>query len=151
MIRDAPRWIREVFPMVDYLRRIQKPRCFLMHALAPAGLPAAEANRLFNEFTADPRLPLVLFHDHYIGRAGGVAIFFIDGPASRDVLLDQGHLRDWELAIHPLVFSDSPSAFDEQIAFTLDRYRGLDWDTLRKEDRPSYGDHGREAETAEEQ
>lgn len=52
--------------------------------------------------------------------------------------------------MRPLVFSDSPSAFDEQIAFTLAQYRGLDWEALRREDRPIYGDHRHEADTAQE-
>ncbi|HET7009466.1 MAG TPA: hypothetical protein VFI11_01720 [Anaerolineales bacterium] len=136
---------------MDNLRRITRPRCFLVYALAPASVSPAEANRAFNNFTADPGLPLVIFHDHFIGRPGGMAIFFVDTPTARDALLDHKHLEGWQVEIHPLIFSDSPSAFDEQIAFTLARYRGLDWETLRSEDRPSYGDHGHEAETAHEE
>jgi hypothetical protein len=41
-------------------------------------------------------------------------------------------------------------AFDEQIAFTLKAYRGIDWEGLQKEQRPSYGRPSREAETAQE-
>jgi hypothetical protein len=136
--------------VTDDARRVVRPRCFLVYALAPPHLPASEANRLFNEFTADPSLPLVVYHDHFIGRPGGVAVFFVEGPSSRDVLLDHGHLPGWNVEYRPLVFSDSPSAFDEQIAFTLSQYRGLDWEAVRREDRPIYGDHRREAETAEE-
>ena len=51
----------------------------------------------------------------------------------------------------PLIFSRSPSVFDEQIAFTLRAYRGANWETLQKEQRPSFGNPGREAETAEEE
>ena len=132
-------------------KRIQKPRCFLVYALAPENLPAAEANRVFNDFIGDRALPLVIYHDHFIGQAGGLAIFYVDTSAARDRLLNQKHLEGWQVDIQPLVFSYSPSAFDEQTAFTLKAYRSLDWEDLQKEKRPSYGDPGREAETAEEE
>jgi hypothetical protein len=132
-------------------KRIQKPRCFLAYALAPENLPAAEANRVFNDFIGDRDLPLVIYHDHFIGQPGGVAILYADTPKGRDTLLDQKHLEGWRIEIQPLVFSYSPSAFDEQTAFTLKAYRGLDWEDLQKEQRPSYGDPRREAETAEEE
>jgi hypothetical protein len=53
--------------------------------------------------------------------------------------------------IQPLIFSHSPSAFDEQIAFTLQAYRGVDWELLQKDKRPAYGNPSREAETAQEE
>jgi hypothetical protein len=52
--------------------------------------------------------------------------------------------------IQPLIFSHSPSAFDEQTAFTLRAYRGVNWETLQNEQRPSFGNPSREAETAQE-
>ena len=134
-----------------HAKRIQKPRCFLVYAVAPGDLPAAEANRIFNEFIGDQNLPLVLYHDHFIGQPGGVAIFYVDTPAARDALLAQRHLEGWQVDVQPLVFSHSPAAFDEQTAFTLRAYRGLNWEDLQKEKRPSYGHPRREAETAEEE
>jgi hypothetical protein len=131
-------------------QRIRKPRCFLLYALAPANLPASDANRILNEFLADPRLPLALYHDHFIGQAGGLVIFYVQNEAERDALLGQTALPGWQVELQPLVFSHSPAAFDEQIAFTLRAYRGLDWAKLQKEARPTYGSPGREAETAEE-
>lgn len=116
------------------LPSIRKPRCFLVYALAPESLLAAEANRLLN----------------FIGARGGVVVFFVETEAQRQALLEPGELEGWQVAIHPLIFSYSPSAFDEQIAFTLRRYRGADWETLRYERRPSYGNPRREAETAQE-
>jgi len=136
--------------MVEDARRTRHPRCFLLYALAPRGLPASEANRLFNEFIGDRRLPLALFHDHFIGQPGGIAIFFVAAPEERDALLDLGHLAGWEVQVRPLIFSSSPSAFDEQIAFTLNAYRGLDWEVLQRQKRPRYGSASREAETAQE-
>lgn len=138
--------------MVDHpLRRVRKPRCYILLGVAPETLSAAEANRIFNEFVADRRLPLAVFHDHFIGRPGGVAIFYVENPEERDALLDQTALAGWHLEIHPMVFSYSPSAFDEQIAFTLRQYRGQGWEAVRREARPSFGSPAREAETAQEE
>lgn len=137
--------------MSPKLPPIRKPRCFLVYALAPESLPAAEANRLLNAYTADPRRGLALYHDHFIGARGGVVVFFVETEAQREALLEPGELEGWQVAVHPLIFSYSPGAFDEQIAFTLRRYRGADWETLRHERRPSYGNPGLEAETAREE
>jgi hypothetical protein len=137
--------------MNEHAKRIQKPRCFLLYALAPSGLPASEANRILNAFIGDPALPLALFHDHFIGQPGGVVIFYVETAAQRDALLSQTYLQGWHVEIQPLIFSHSPAAFDEQTAFTLRAYRGVNWETLQKEERPSYGNPSREAESAEEE
>lgn len=130
--------------------RITKPRCFLVYALAPEGISPAEANRQFNEFVADKRLPLVLFHDHFIGQPGGVAVFFAETVEERKALADCKSLDGWHIEIRPLIFSYNPAAFDEQIAYTLRQYRGRDWEQLQREKRPAYGNPVREAETAAE-
>ncbi len=130
--------------------KIQKPRCFLVYALAPDNLPAAKANALFNAYVADPKRGLSLFHDHFIGQRGGVAVFFVETDAEREVLKASGELSDWQVMVHPLIFSYSPAAFDEQIAYTLKAYRGADWETLQQDKRPSYGNPSEEAETAQE-
>ena len=136
--------------MNEHVKRINKPGCFLLYALAPAELPASEANRILNAFIGNPALPLAIFDDHFIGQAGGLDIFHIETAQERDALLAQNHLNGWHVEIQPLIFSHSPSAFDEQIAFTLQAYRGVNWETLQKEQRPSFGNPSREAETAEE-
>ena len=136
--------------MNEHAKRIQKPRCFLVYALAPEGLPATEANRVFNEFICDRGLPLAIYHDHFIGQPGGVAIFFVENAKERDALLDQKYLEGWQVDFQPLIFSYSPSTFDEQTAFTLKAYRGMDWEDLQKEKRPSYGNPRQEADTAQE-
>jgi hypothetical protein len=136
--------------MNESASRIKKPRCFLVYALAPGGLSAAEANQLFNEFIAEPSLPLALYHDHFIGQPGGVAIFFVETTAERDALLAQKTLEGWQVEVQPLIFSYSPAAFDEQISFTLKAYRGIDWERLQTEQRPAYGRPTLEAETAQE-
>ena len=85
--------------MNEHAKRIQRPRCFLVYALAPQNLSAAEANRIFNEFIDDQNLPLVIYHDHFIGQPGGLAIFFVDTPEARDALLNQKHLEGWRVEI----------------------------------------------------
>jgi hypothetical protein len=80
-----------------------------------------------------------------------ISNFYVETTAERDALLAQTYLDGWRVEIQPLIFSRSPSAFDEQIAFTLRAYRGLNWEKLQKEQRPSFGDPSQEAETAEEE
>jgi hypothetical protein len=137
--------------MNEHAKRIQKPRCFLLYALAPSELPASEANRILNDFIGDTALPVAVFHDHFIGQPGGIVIFYVETTQERDALLSQTYLNGWHVEIQPLIFSHSPSAFDEQIAFTLRAYRDVNWETLQKEQRPSFGNPSREAETAEEE
>lgn len=137
--------------MNEQVKRIQKPRCFLLYALAPEGMPASDANRILNRFIGHPLLPLAIFHDHFIGQAGGVVIFYVETVQERDALLSQKHLDGWHLELQPLVFSHSPAAFDEQTAFTLRAYRGLDWEAIQRDQRPAYGNPNREAETAQEE
>ena len=137
--------------MNEHVKRISKPRCFLLYAVAPNDLPAAQANQILNAFIGDPALPLAIFHDHFIGQPGGIVIFYVETGEERDALLAQTYLDGWQVEIQPLIFSRSPSAFDEQIAFTLRAYRGMNWETLQKDRRPSFGNPNREAETAQEE
>ena len=130
--------------------RVSKPRCFLVYALAPEGMPASEANRIFNAYIADRRLPLPVFHDHFIGRPGGLAVFYAATAAERQALAASHWLEGWQVDVHPLIFSRSPAGFDTQTAFTLRAYRGLDWEALQREQQPETGDPAREAETAAE-
>ena len=132
------------------ISRLRQPRCFLVYALAPEDWSASEANQAFNDFVGDADLPLVLFHDHFIGRPGGLAVFYAETEDERNALANAAHLSDWRLEIRPLIYSRSPAAFDEQIRFTLRAYRGQSWQKLRDEERPTYGDPRREVETAEE-
>lgn len=92
----------------------------------------------------------VLFHDHFIERRGGVAIFFVQSAEEREALINSRYLEGWEVQMDPLIFSYNPAAFDEQISYTLKSYRDTDWEVLRRDARPSYGDVRLEAETAEE-
>ena len=130
--------------------RFTKPRCVLVYALAPDHISPAAANRQLNDFVADRALPLVIFHDHFLGEKGGMAIFFVETAAERDALVNSQHLRGWRVEFRPLIFSYSPAAFDEQTAYTLHAYREIDWEKLQQEKRPAYGNPRVEAETATE-
>ncbi len=78
--------------MNEHVKRIRKPRCFLLYALAPAHLSAAQANHILNDFIGDPALPLAIFHDHFIGQPGGMVIFYAETAEEREALLAQKHL-----------------------------------------------------------
>lgn len=132
------------------ITRLKQPRCFVVYALAPETVSAAEANRAFNAFLADRSLPLAVYHDHFIGEPGGMAIFFADSDEERHALASAEDLHGWRIEVRPLIYSRSPAAFDEQIAFTLRAYRGQSWNRLRRENRPVYGNPQAEAETARE-
>ncbi len=129
---------------------INKPRCFLVYALAPNGLSATEANERLNAYTADDTRGVALWHDHFIGRRGGTIILYVETDAQREALKTPGALEGWDVQIHPLIYSRSPSAFDEQIAYTLRAYHNQNWDQLQLEQRPHFGDPQLEAQTAEE-
>ena len=135
-------------PLNKYLDRIRKPRCFLLYALAPNNLPAAEANHILNATLGDPSLPLAISHDHFIGQAGGFVIFFVETQTEREALLRQNYLQGWHVELQPLIYSRNPAAMDEQIAYTLRAHAEMDWDTVRHIERPSYGNPNWEAQTA---
>lgn len=134
------------------ITRIRKPRCYLLYAIAPQAISPSQANQTLNQICADKELPTALYHDHFLGQAGGVIMFYAETPSEREILQDKlkSSLKDWEYMVHPLIFSHSPAAFDEQIAYTLRAYRGEDWGQLQQDKRPSYGDPRQEAETAAE-
>ena len=126
---------------------IKKARCFLVYATAPQHLSAPEANAKINEYTADEKRGIALFHDHFIGQFGGVILLFVSTEAQRAALQNLGSLEGWDVKIHPLVYANSPAAFDEQIAYTLRAYHGQNWDQLQQEARPHFGDAQLEANT----
>lgn len=130
----------------------RKARCYLVYALAPKSIKAKEANRVINEMTGDENLPLALWHDHFIGGAGGSIIFYVETPEQQEALFANQHLKGWQVDYRPLVFSFSPSAFDAQVGFTLERYRDTDWQVLREQERPDYSERhlNEEAETGQE-
>lgn len=130
-------------------KHAKRPRCYLVYAPAPEGTTMRTANDAINALVADRELPLALFHDHFLDAPGGMAIFQVTGPENVDAidLALVRHLSGWHSAAHPLIFSFNAAAFDEQIAYTLREYQGQDWETLRRERRPHFGNPVREAQT----
>ena len=84
----------------------------------------SDADIDFNEFITDRSKGMVLFHDHFVGRAGGFAIFYVDSERELESLQDKKQLKDWEFQIFPLTFTELPIEFLYQIDFTLGTYRG---------------------------
>ncbi len=109
-----------------------KPRCYLVYALAPEAVPMGDADRVFNDFIAQPGYGLVLYHDHFIDCTGGCAIFWTENEDQYHALTGAAELTGWRVAVHPLTFSDSGSGFLAQIEFTLKHYRGMSVENLRQ-------------------
>jgi hypothetical protein len=115
-------------------------RCFFVYALAPAGTTARRANELLNEYVADRRRGLSVWHDHFVGTHGGAVVFDVRSEEERALLDDPGPLEGWQLTPHPLTFSLSAVGFAAQTAFTLDSYRGISLEelTATEEDDPRF-------------
>jgi hypothetical protein len=107
-----------------------RERCVLVLALASEGMTAREANDRLNEYVADHRRGLSVWHDHFMGRHGGAAVFDVRSEEERAMLDDPGPLVDWDLSTHPLTFSLSAVGFAAQTSFTLESYRGASLEEL---------------------
>jgi hypothetical protein len=107
-----------------------QPRCFLVYALAPEGTTARDANDRLNEYVADRRRGLSVWHDHFVGAHGGAAVFDVRSEDELALLDDPGPLTGWRLAVHPLTFSLSATGFVAQTEFTLEQYRDVSLDEL---------------------
>ena len=129
-----------------------RPRCYLVYAIAPAGVNASLANKTINEFIGDPDTPLALWHDHILGDPGGCIVFYVENKDQQRAMFDNQHLEGWKVDYRPMVFSFSPSTFDAQISYTTNAYSDQNWESLKSEDRPDYEgrDIQQEAETAKE-
>ena len=103
-------------------------RCFLVYALAPVGTTAREANDRLNEYGADSRRGLSVWHDHFVGAHGGAIVLDVRSEEERALLDDPGPLAGWEMAVHPLTFSLSAVGFAAQTSFTLESYRDVSLD-----------------------
>ena len=105
-------------------------RCYLVYALAPDGTSAREANDRLNEYVADERRGLAVWHDHFIGQHGGAIVLDVRSDEEEALLDEPGPLADWRLSVHPLTFSLSALGFSAQTSFTLEQYRGVSLDEL---------------------
>jgi hypothetical protein len=111
-------------------------RCYLVYATAPNEMRPRETNRAFNDYIADIRRGLVLSHDHFLGKRGGYAVFYVRTAEELARLNDPAPLSGWHLAIHPLTFALSPSGFRAQIDFTLRTYRRTSLQELEAHELP---------------
>jgi len=107
-----------------------KGRCFLVYTLAPEGTSAREANDRLNEYVADARRGLSVWHDHFVGTHGGAVVLDIRSEQEQALLDDTGPLAGWRVSVHPLTFSLSAVGFAAQTSFTLESYRGVSLEDL---------------------
>ena len=105
-------------------------RCYLVYALAPAGTRPREANDRINEYVADERRGLAVWHDHFLERHGGAIVLEIRSDEERALLDDPGPLAGWELTVHPPMYALTAGGFDALTSFTLERYRGVTLEEL---------------------
>jgi hypothetical protein len=127
--------------MLDTLLGKDK-RCYLLVAYAPSTITIADANLAFNDFIADERRGFVLFHDHFVRPAGGIAIFALETKSQLAALQEPQPLEGWTIQCHPLVYANSQTGFFYQADFTMTFYRqtrladlvaAYDNDDLRRE------------------
>jgi len=93
-------------------------------------MDAREANDRLNEYVADSRRGLSVWHDHFIGAHGGAVVLDVRTEDEGTLLDDPGPLEGWKLSVHPLTFSLSAVGFAAQMSFTLESYRGVGLDEL---------------------
>jgi hypothetical protein len=105
-------------------------RCVLVYAVAPDGTPAREANDRPNEYIADQRRGLAVWHDHFVGAHGGAVVLDVRSDQEQALLDDPGPLAGWQHTVHPLTFSLSAVGFAAQTSFTLERCRDVSLDEL---------------------
>jgi hypothetical protein len=110
-------------------------RCVLVHALAPDGTTARQANDLLNEYVADRRRGLAVWHDHFVGVHGGAVVLDVRSDDEQELLDDTGPLAGWQLSLHPLTFSLSAVGFAAQTSFTLEQYRDVSLEELAAAER----------------
>jgi hypothetical protein len=113
-----------------------KERCHLVYALAPEGVNARDANELLNDYIGDRSRGIVVYHDHFVGRHGGVAVFEVRSEDEEARLGDPGPLQGWRIETHPLTFSLTGIGFVGQVEFTLRNYAGTTLDELEAAERP---------------
>lgn len=116
-------------------------RCYLVYATAPDGVSARAANDALNDYVADRRRGIPVFHDHFTGKPhGGVAVLYPRTPDEAALLDDAGPLEGWELVVHALTFALAPVGFVAQTEFTLEAYGETSLGELRRAeaDDPRY-------------
>ncbi len=114
-----------------------RSRCFLVYALAPEGMAAAEANDLLNRYIGEDGRGLIVTHDHFIGRPhGGIAVFEVATEDEEAKLAEPGAIEGWQLTSRPLTFSLTAVGFVAQADFTLRNYGGTSLAELEAAEEP---------------
>ena len=111
-------------------------RCYLVYALAPTGTSARDANSRFNDYIADTRRGICVFHDHFVREHGGVAVFDVRNDDELAAVHDPGPLAGWDVRVHGLTFALTSVGFAAQTDFTLEQYRGTTLAALRAAELP---------------
>lgn len=104
--------------------RFLKAKCYAVVAYAPASSSIREADLAFNRFIENPEYGVGLYHDHFVGAPGGVAIYYVESQQELDGLGSHRALETWDVKIHPLTFTEKPLELLYQMDFTLGVYRG---------------------------
>ena len=94
-------------------------RCWVVWADAPDGTSMRAANDAVNAFVAEPTRGMLLFHDHFGDRPGGMAVFAIETEEELASLREDGPLDGWTVRRHPLIFAEGELGFLNQIDFTM--------------------------------
>jgi hypothetical protein len=110
----------EPLPMLKKSER----RCWVLFADAPADTSMRAANDAFNAFVSEHARGMLLFHDHFGDRPGGVAVFAVKSAAELESLREEGPLAGWTVRRHPLIFADGEIGFLNQVDFSMIAYRG---------------------------
>jgi hypothetical protein len=113
-----------------------KNRCYLVYALAPSDANVRSSNHLFNDYISEPQRGLVVFHDHFVSRPGGVAVFDVHSDEEARMLDDPGPLVGWQIEIHGLAHSITAVGFAAQMDYTIEQYGGTTLEKLASQEEP---------------
>lgn len=108
----------------------------LLPGVTPAVASVRQCNHDFNDYIGDSRRGLCVFHDHFVARPGGIAVFDVHSDAQIDMLDDPGPLRDWQLSVHTMAESLTAVGFVAQMDFTIAHYADTSVERLRAEEEP---------------
>lgn len=101
-----------------------KPKCYAVIAYSPSSLSIRDAARIFNHFLENRQNGTVLYHDHFVGASGAIAIFYLESLAEFESLSRHSELGEWNVEIHPLIFTEKPVEMLYQMDYTMSVYRG---------------------------
>lgn len=118
--------------------RLERPknRCYLVYALAPSDASVRSSNHLFNDYIADRARGLIVFHDHFVHRPGGIAVFDVRTDEQAKMLDDPGPLTGWQIEVHGLAHALTAVGFVAQMDYTIEQYGGTTIAELAAQEEP---------------